>query len=95
MPEAMDGLLKGMERETVSARAELEALKKELNRARKRAAAEQREAEVCRRREELARGIGDSESPVAQAADGDRPAVAITEFELSVLQYRLDAVLVG
>lgn len=72
VPEAMDGLLKGMERETVSAKAELEALKKELNRARKRAAVEQREAEVCRRREELARGIGDSETANIAASFGEK-----------------------
>ncbi len=71
-PEAMDGLLKGMERETVAARAELGTLKEELDRARKRAAAEQREAEVCRRREELARGIGDSETADIAASFGEK-----------------------
>ena len=72
MPEAMDGLLKGMEREAVSARAGLEALKEELSLARKRAAVEQREAEVCRRREELARGIGDSETADIAASFGEK-----------------------
>ncbi len=72
VPEAMDRILKGMEQETVSARAELEALKKELDRARSRAAAEQREAEVCRRREELARGIGDSETADIAASFGEK-----------------------
>lgn len=72
VPEAMDGLLNGMEREAVSAKAELEALKEELSRARKRAAAEQREAEVCRRREELARGIGDSETADIAASFGEK-----------------------
>ena len=72
VPEAMDGLLKGMERETVAARAELGALKEELDRARRRAAAEQREAKVCRRREELARGIGDSETADIAASFGEK-----------------------
>ncbi len=60
--ETVDGLLKGMEKETVAAKAGLESLKEQLNVARKRAAAEGREAEVCRRREELARKIGDTET---------------------------------
>lgn len=72
VPEAMDGLLKGMERETVAARAELGTLKEELDRSRRRAAAEQREAEVCRRREELARGIGDSETADIAASFGEK-----------------------
>ena len=72
VPEAMDGLLKGMEREAVSAKAELEALKTDLDRARTRADVERREAEVCRRREELARGIGDSETADIAASFGEK-----------------------
>ena len=62
VPEAVDGLLKGMEKEAVAAKSGLESLKQELEVTRKRAAAEKREAEVCRRREELARKIGDAET---------------------------------
>ena len=51
-----------MEKEAVAAKSGLESLKQELEVTRKRAAAERREAEVCRRREELARNIGDDET---------------------------------
>ncbi len=61
-PGAVDGLLKGMEKEAVAAKSALASLKQELELARKRAAAEEREARVCRRREELARKIGDAET---------------------------------
>lgn len=71
-PEAMDGLLRGMEKEAVSAKSGLEALRKELEVTRKRAAAEKREAEVCRRREALARRIGDVETVDIAAKFGDR-----------------------
>jgi len=60
VPEAVDGLIRGMQKEAVATRAGLEGLKEQLERARKRAEAEGREAEVCRRREELARKIGDT-----------------------------------
>ena len=72
MPEAMDGLLKGMEKEAVAAKSGLEALRQELEVARKRATAEQREAEVCRRREELARKIGDDETAEIAAKFGEK-----------------------
>ncbi|MCY3676202.1 MAG: hypothetical protein OXH66_01215 [Gemmatimonadetes bacterium] len=60
VPEAVDGLIRGMQKEAVATRAGLEGLKEQLARARKRAEAEGREAEVCRRREELASKIGDT-----------------------------------
>lgn len=60
--ETVDGLLKGMEREAVAAKSGLKSLKEQLDRARKRADAEGREAGVCRRREALARKIGDSDT---------------------------------
>ncbi len=60
VPEAVDGLIRGMQKEAVATRAGLEGLKEQLARARKRAEAEAREAQVCRRREEMARKIGDA-----------------------------------
>lgn len=60
VPEAVDGLIRGMQKEAVATKAGLEGLKEQLARARKRAEAEAREVEVCRRREELARKIGDT-----------------------------------
>ena len=72
VPEAVDGLLKGMEKEAVNAKSGLESLKQELAATRKRAAAEKREAEVCRRREELARKIGDAETADIAARFGEK-----------------------
>lgn len=60
--DTVDGLLKGMEKEAVATRAGLESLKEQLATAQRRVAAEEKEAGVCRRREELARKIGDSET---------------------------------
>ncbi|MDE2804248.1 MAG: hypothetical protein OXN18_03775 [Gemmatimonadota bacterium] len=60
VPEAVDGLIRGMQKEAVATKAGLEGLKEQLARARKRAEAEAREVKVCRRREELARKIGDT-----------------------------------
>ncbi len=62
VPETVDGLVRGMEREATDARLALEALRRELEIARGKAAAEEREVVVCRRREEQARGIGDEET---------------------------------
>lgn len=72
VPDAVDGLLKGMEREAVAAKSSLEALTQELSTARERAAAEKREAEICRRREDLARKIGDTETADIAAQFGER-----------------------
>lgn len=72
VPEAVDGLLKGMEKEAVAAKSGLESLKQELEVTRKRAAAEKREAEVCRRREELARKIGDGETAEIAGRFGEK-----------------------
>lgn len=62
VPEAVDKLLRGMQSEAVDAKAALEGLRKELAVARKRADEEGRNAEVCRRRENMARDIGDSDT---------------------------------
>ncbi len=72
VPEAVEGLLKGMEREAVAAKSGLESLKQELEVTRKRAATEKREAEVCRRREELARRIGDAETAEIAGKFGEK-----------------------
>lgn len=62
VPEAVDGLIRGMQKEAVATKAGLEGLKEQLTKARKRAEAEAREVQVCRRREELARKIGDADT---------------------------------
>ena len=60
--DTVDGLLKGMEREAVAVKSGLKSLEKQVGRARTRAEAEAGEAKVCRRREELARKIGDTDT---------------------------------
>ena len=62
IPEAVDRLLKGMEQEAAGTKANLEGLKAQLAKARKRAEAEAKEADTCRRREAMAREIGDEET---------------------------------
>ena len=68
VPEAVDRLLKGMEREAVEAKSALEGLKKQLAVARKRSGEEARNAKVCERREAMARDIGAAETADLAAA---------------------------
>ena len=87
VPEAVESLLKGMEKEAVAAKSGLESLKQELEVTRKRAAAERREAEVCRRREELARKIGDAETAEIAGKFGEKH-----ERRCQVLKEKGDAI---
>ena len=72
VPEAVDKLLKGMQREAVDAKAALEGLKKQLAVARKRSSEEAHNVEVCRRREIMARDIGDSDTAGLAATYAER-----------------------
>lgn len=74
VPEMVDSLVRGMEREAVDAKAALDGLKRELERARKAAEAEGREVETCGRREAMAREIGDQETAEVAAEFGARHA---------------------
>lgn len=60
--DAVAGLLKQMEREAVEAKASVAAARDQLEKARSRAEEEAKEEAVCRRRERLAREIGDAET---------------------------------
>ena len=70
--ETVDSLLRGMEREAVDAKTALDAVEKDLAQAREKAAAEGREAETCRRREQMARKIGDEETADVAARFGEK-----------------------
>jgi phage shock protein A len=59
VPEAADRLLRAMQVELVNARAELDRLTEDVEKAREEAKREEEEARTCLRREEMARGIGD------------------------------------
>ena len=74
VPEAVDRLLRRMQGEAVEARAALEASKEELARARKRSGDEARSAEVCKRREALAREIGDTDTADVAAGYAEKHA---------------------
>ena len=74
IPEAVDGLLRGMRKEAVETKAALEGLKEQLATARKRASAEAREAKVCQRREAMARNIGDEETAEVAAKFAEKHA---------------------
>lgn len=62
VPEAVDRLLLGMKAEVTDAKARLHDLEEAIRRARAEAAREAREVETCRRRESMARSIGDEET---------------------------------
>lgn len=91
--ETVDSLLRGMEREAVDAKAALDAIEKDLARARERAAAEGREAETCRRREAMAREIGDQDTAEVAARFGgkheERQRVLVEKAEALEAEARL------
>lgn len=60
--DAVGGLLKQMEHEAVETKASVAAAREQLGKARSRAEAEAKEEAVCRRRERMARKIGDAET---------------------------------
>lgn len=60
--ETADKLLVGMKNEIVDEKAQVAGLEQQLKRASEQAAREAENARTCRRREEMARGIGDEET---------------------------------
>ena len=62
VPENVDRLLSGMQKELVDARAQVSELEAQIQRARAQAEHEARQAEACRRRETMARRIADEET---------------------------------
>jgi hypothetical protein len=62
IPEEVDRLVSGMRSEAADAKARLKELEDGIARARAEASVEAREADTCRRREQMARKIGDEET---------------------------------
>jgi phage shock protein A len=62
VPETVDRLLVGMKDEIVDEKAEIAGLEAQLEQARNQAAQEAERAATCRRREEMARRIGDEDT---------------------------------
>jgi phage shock protein A len=74
VPEAIDGLLKGMRDEVTDAKTRLHDLEEGIRRARAEAEREGRELETCRRRETMAEKIGDDETAQIAREYGEKHA---------------------
>ena len=72
VPENVDRLLKGMYEEVTDAKAYLSRLEEDLKKALRAAEAEKKEALTCRRREKMAREIGDEETAEVARRFGDK-----------------------
>ncbi|MEX2465644.1 MAG: hypothetical protein WD995_01955 [Gemmatimonadota bacterium] len=90
-PETMDRLLKGMQRELVDARTLISELEAQVERAEREAKGEAEQAEVCRRREEMARRIDDTETADLAAAYAERHTKrhALLEQKFTALEEEL------
>lgn len=79
--------VRSMKRDLVSARGALDKLDLEIGRTRKEASAEREQESVCRRREGLARNIGDEETARLAAEFAGRHAerAVVLERKVSVL----------
>jgi hypothetical protein len=62
VPEVVDGLLKQMQEEVTDAKAQLYTLEEQIKKAIQLSEMEEKEALTCRRREEMAKKIGDEET---------------------------------
>jgi len=62
VPETVDRLLRGMKEEAADTQARVHALEREIEVTQKIAAREAKDADTCRRREDMANGIGDPET---------------------------------
>jgi phage shock protein A len=62
VPEVVDGLLRQMHEEVTDAKAQLFTLEEQIKKAIQLSEMEEKEAATCRRREEMARKIGDEET---------------------------------
>jgi phage shock protein A len=91
VPETMDRLLAGMQREIVDAKALISELESQVERARKEARSEAEQADVCTRREEMARRIDDTETAdlAAQYAERHRKRQALLEQKVAALDEEL------
>jgi len=84
--------LRAMQKDVSIANSELKRIEREIANAREQAAAERQEEAVCRRREGLARGIGDEETATIAARFAARHAerAAVFERKAEVLEAERD-----
>lgn len=91
IPDTVDELLKGMQRQLVDVRTQLSELEEQIERARAEADHEAEQAEACRRREEMARRIEDTETAELAGEYGERHTKrqALLEKKISALEEEL------
>lgn len=91
VPEAVDRLVKGMRDEVIEAKARLADLEKAIARARAEAGREKAELETCRRRERMAREIGDDETAdlAAEYAEKHERRKTVLERKATALEEEL------
>jgi phage shock protein A len=91
VPEEVDRLVSGMRDEAADAKARLRELEDGISRARAEAAREAQEAETCRRRETMARKIGDEETAkiAAEFAEKHEQTRSVLEQKTAALEQEL------
>ena len=91
LPEQVDRLLKGMQRELVDAKAVVADLEAQIERTGTEARHEREQAEACRRREDMARKIDDTETADLAARYGERhrQRQSLLESKLATLEEEL------
>jgi len=67
VPDVVDGLLRQMHEEATDAKAQLHTLEEQIKKAIQLSELEEKEAKTCRRREEMARRIGDEDTATVAA----------------------------
>jgi hypothetical protein len=72
VPDVVDGLLRQMHEEVTDAKAQLFTLEEQIKRAIQLSEMEEKEVATCRRREEMARKIGDEETARVAAEYADK-----------------------
>ena len=88
IPEAVDSLLRGMVAEVTDTKAYVKRLTGEIEQTEAKAARERKNADTCRRRETMAREIGDEETArvAAEYAEKHERATAVLEEKAQALR---------
>ena len=92
VPEVVDGLLHQMQEETADAQAQLHTLEGQIKKALQMAEMEEKEVATCRRRESMARRIGDEETAkvAAEFAEKHEARKRIQENKALALREELE-----
>jgi phage shock protein A len=92
VPETVDKLIVGMKNEIAEAKVQIGDLENHIAKSRKSMAKERSEAATCRRREQMAREISDTETAelAAQYADKHEEHVRLLEQKITALEAELN-----